>query len=95
MGGFLLVLLILGIIGGIVAAIQGSPAKRLNKKFIELGTLTGKSKQEIIAACGVPSSVSAVAGKTLCQWMVPGYHIALLFNGDVCEGVSHEARVGK
>ena len=30
---------------------------------------------------------------TLLQWMATGYHIVLKFNGDICQGVQHEASV--
>ena len=60
--------------------------KELRRKFEALGELTGKTKQEIVAAVGSPSAISGTAdGKTLCQWMKTGFHIALIFNGEVCE----------
>ena len=67
----------------------------LQRKFIKLGTLVGKSLTEITTACGAPSSVSACGNNIkLCQWMEPGYHIGLLFDeNDLCLGVYHEASV--
>jgi hypothetical protein len=77
--------------GAISAALAGMKSHSLAMKFGALGTLTGRSKQEIIDAVGLPNSVSAVGvGQTLLQWQVDGYHIALLFTGDVCDGVTHE-----
>ena len=66
--------------------------RALQKKFVELGTLKGRTKAEIIAAVGNPQSVSARAGGgTLLQWLATGYHIALIFDADgICQGVSHE-----
>ncbi|MBQ7500866.1 MAG: hypothetical protein IJT91_08230 [Clostridia bacterium] len=91
---------IIPIIGGLIMylvihALVRSPGKVLNAKFVKLGTLKGKTFQEITAACGQPNSVSATAeGVKVCQWMATGYHIALLFDeNDVCLGVSHEAKV--
>jgi hypothetical protein len=76
---------------GIVAALVKAPGQALHVKFVKLGQLKGKSKAEIVAAVGLPNSVSAVANeKTVCQWLATGYHIALLFDGDICEGVTHE-----
>jgi hypothetical protein len=76
------------------AAIQYSvmaPARELSKKFVRLGTLAGKSKDEIIEVVGLPQARSAVQdGKELLQWQATGYHIALLFKDDICEGISHE-----
>jgi len=68
--------------------------KQLHQKFAAMGDLKGKTKQEIIAAVGNPSAISGTAdGKTVCQWMKTGFHIALIFNGEVCEGISHMADV--
>jgi len=85
-----------GIIGGtilfvIISAMVSAPGRSLQNKFVGLGTLVGKSKHEIIAEVGAPNSISSLPnGKTILQWVATGYHIALIFNGDVCEGVSHE-----
>lgn len=83
-------------IGGIVlyaiiSAMTTAPGKSLQNKFVNMGTLTGKSKNEIISIVGSPNSISALPdGKAVLQWMATGYHIALIFNDDICEGVSHE-----
>jgi hypothetical protein len=90
---------IIPIIGGlilyaIISELVKAPGKSLQRKFLSLGTLTGKSKSQIISVVGQPNSISGTAGgKTLCQWMATGYHIALIFNGEICEGVTHEFRV--
>ena len=87
---------ILIFIGGIVlyaiiSAMTTAPGRSLQSKFVGMGTLTGKSKNEIIAVVGSPNSISALPdGKAVLQWMATGYQIALIFNGDICEGVSHE-----
>lgn len=66
-------------------------ATSVQKKFADLGTLTGKTKAEILAVVGQPNSVSSVGdGKTLLQWQATGYHIALMFTGEICDGVTHE-----
>jgi len=63
----------------------------LQKKFADLGQLKGQTKAEIVQAAGPPNAVSVMAdGKELLQWQVAGYHIALLFTGEVCDGVTHE-----
>ena len=68
-----------------------SPGRSLAKKFAAFGKFPGKSKTEIIAAVGSPNAISALAGgKSLLQWQATGYHVALRFNGDVCEGIVHE-----
>ena len=56
-----------------------------------MGTLKGRTKDEILAEVGPPNSFSSVGeGKELLQWQQPGYHIALLFTNGICDGVSHE-----
>jgi hypothetical protein len=83
-------------IGGIVlyfiiSAVVKAPGYSLQQKFVGLGSLTGKTKAEIIRVVGPPSSFSSLSGgKTILQWMATGYHISLIFNGELCEGVSHE-----
>jgi len=95
MDGFTWVIVIISIVSAIGFAIQQQyvtqPGKDLAQRFASLGTIAGKSRQEFIASVGSPTSFSTMPeGKTLLQWQATGYHIALLFNGDVCEGVTHE-----
>jgi hypothetical protein len=69
-----------------------APGRALHQKFMELGTLQGKRKDEIIAKVGPPCSFAAVGGgKTLLQWEAAGFNIGLLFNGESCEGVTHQS----
>ena len=84
------------VIGGIalyavISAMTTAPGRSLQSKFVGMGTLVGKSKNEIISVVGSPNSISAISdGKVVLQWMATGYHIALIFNDEICEGVSHE-----
>lgn len=79
---------------GLISALVKASGHNLNAKFAQLGELKGRSRLEIEAVVGPPNAVSAIAeGKSVCQWMQTGYHIALLFNGDTCEGITHEVRV--
>ena len=86
-------------IGGLIlyaiqSALVKALGKTLNQKFVSLGTLKGKTYDEIVAVCGAPSSNSAISGGTVKQWMATGYHIALLFDeNNICLGVSHETSV--
>lgn len=91
---------VLPIVGGlfwyfITSATVKAPGSILQNKFVKLGVLKGKTYDEIVAACGTPSSISPVGdGIKLCQWMATSYHIALLFDeNNICLGVSHEAKV--
>jgi hypothetical protein len=78
-------------------AIFGSPEGNLQKRFVELDNLQGRTRQEIVAAVGDPNSISqAGGGKSLLQWMktsqTGGYRISLLFNAaGICEGITHQS----
>ncbi len=68
-----------------------SEASKLRSKFQSLGELPGLTRQQIINAVGAPNSISAIGeDRTLLQWQRTGYHVALVFRGNVCEGISHE-----
>ena len=84
----------------IMSAFVRAPGDVLQTKFANLtkdtnGVIAGKTYDEIVAACGTPSSVSPTGtGGKLCQWMATGYHLALLFDeNNICTGISHEAKV--
>lgn len=79
-------------IGHIVTPIL--KANKLKSGFAQLGTLSGKSKDEIIAIVGQPTAISMVSEQQiLLQWIAGGYHIALLFTGNLCDGITHEMDV--
>ena len=82
---------------GLFAVIQylmKMPGRAMRSRFVSFGPLAGRTRGEIIAAVGQPNAVSALTGgKTLCQWMAAGYHIVLRFDGELCEGVTHEVSV--
>lgn len=93
-------LYVLPIVGGlilyfIIKAVVRAPGASLQAKFIKLGTLKGKTLQEITSVCGQPNSVSSTAeGIRVRQWISTGYHIVLLFDeNDICLGVSSETKV--
>lgn len=66
-----------------------APGRALRKKFAALGELKGKTKQEIVAVAGNPAAIAGTSdGKTCCQWMKSGFHIVLIFNGEICEGIA-------
>lgn len=82
------------LLSAVIGALVKAPGNELARKFAAAGTLAGKTKSEIIALVGPPSSFSGLAdGKTLYQWMATGYHVALRFDGEICEGVTHETKV--
>ena len=83
------------IVGGAInAAIQAESGNGLAQKFAGLGTLTGKTKAEVITVVGEPTAISSVGpDTTLLQWQKANYHVALKFKGEICEGVTHESLV--
>ena len=84
------------VVGGIISAVMQqanvtAPGRELHQKFESLGDMTGKTKDEIIAVVGPPTSVSELPdGKTLLQWQTTGCHMALRFDGDAFDGITHE-----
>ena len=80
------------IIWVIIDALVGLPGALLQRRFVSLGNLRGRMKSDIEAAVGPPNSTSSASdGRLICQWMAAGYHVALVFDGPKCLGVSHEA----
>ena len=96
-------LIVLPALGGLVlySLIRMSvlnKGRNLQARFRGLGRIAGKTRRDIVRAVGPPNSISSLAGgKALLQWLSPGYHIALRFNGQaeesICEGVTHETAV--
>jgi hypothetical protein len=79
------------IVGAIQVASVTNPGKELHAKFVSLGTLSGRTKDEVVAVVGAPSSISAIGeGQTLLQWQATGCHMALRFTGEICDGITHQ-----
>jgi hypothetical protein len=75
----------------IMNSLVRSPGASLRHKFQELGTIQGRTLHQIIAVVGPPNSRSVIGnGRVVCQWMATGYHVALIFTDDICDGISHE-----
>lgn len=97
---WLVVVLVIGAIVLLNAPVPSQPTielqvtqagRHLHYKFTRLGTLRGKTKAEIIEVVGPPNAISVAGeGKQLLQWQATGCHMALLFEGDVCLGITHE-----
>jgi len=92
-GIFLLLSIVAGpILYGLMKVSATSPGRALQNKFVSLGNLAGRTKNEIFEVVGSPSAISAISeGSELLQWQATGYHIALRFNGDICEGITHQS----
>ncbi|SIR06089.1 hypothetical protein [Pseudacidovorax sp. RU35E] len=85
------VALVVGLISVAQQKAVTAPGRDLANTFAALGTLTGRTEQEIVDAVGPANAISAMAdGGKLMQWQRTGYHIALAFKEGVCAGVTHE-----
>nr|DAS12431.1 MAG TPA: hypothetical protein [Bacteriophage sp.] len=82
------------VLGTIIKAFGTTPSQSLNNKFISLGTISGKTYNEIITVVGEPNSKSYVGGTYVCQWIQPAYHIVLLFDKNmICLGIQSETKI--
>ena len=87
MSTFIVVLIVL--IGG--GALLLRQLRIEDRRQLVLDSPAGHTKSELIDALGQPKSISSMAqGRTLLQWQSPGKHLVMSFNGDVCEGVTHQ-----
>lgn len=91
---------VLPFIGGIVmyvliASLVRTPGRVLARKFVSLGNMKGMSYSELVKTVGNCSSISDIGnGCKLRQWIVTGYHIAIVFDeNDRVVKISHEASV--
>lgn len=66
----------------IIKSAVKSKGKKLQRKFISLGNMTGKTKQEIIAKCGNFKSIKNIQGGSICVWMDTGYIMTLQFDSN-------------
>ena len=80
---------------GVIGRVEKAPLRKLEKGFANLEPIIGRTFQEIKNEVGLPQSVDVQAGGgRLRQWIIPGFHIALLFDkDDVCLGITHSSRL--
>jgi hypothetical protein len=64
-----------------------APGRRLASDFASLGTLKGKTINQIIKVVGPPTSTNTNAdGSQLLQWSARGHHVELLFDANrICQ----------
>ena len=78
---FLILIVMLPVVGLVVGALATSATKN---SFVNLGDISGKPLDEIVAAVGPPNSISAHPDGSLYQWLgINGgssYHYAILFD---------------
>lgn len=88
MNTFLTILLYVLAATVMLAFIYTLKSLRLQSRFKRLGTLRGRSVEEIVKFAGTPSHRGRLdAHREVLEWRRVGFHIALLFNDGVCEGV--------
>ena len=95
-GGCSFLLLMIGIAIGwwIISGKPAADARAMKSKFSSLGTIAGKSREEIERVVGGPSSWAAIGdGRTSYSWHMQKYYVTLIFKDDICEGVSSEISV--
>ncbi|MDE7083659.1 MAG: hypothetical protein K2O81_00285 [Clostridia bacterium] len=86
--------IIVALVGGLVSYSIRAQGRELNKKFVALGELKGKTYTEIKNEVGAENSISYTENGCLRKWVRPSYNITLLFDkDDVCLGVSSETSV--
>ncbi len=76
----------------VVPYVYKTPGRALRQRFVALGSLKGRTRNEIVKAVGEPASGRPLPdGRALLQWRATGYHIALVFEANGrCFGVTHE-----
>ncbi len=85
-----------GFIGVVINSASKAKGKLLQQNFISLGTLSGRSLEEIKKVVGEPNAITACttesgAPGSLYQWSQNPYSITLLFDKElICIGVNQE-----
>ena len=77
--------------GGLTTTDVTAPGRALQRRFMSLGDMRGMTRAHIESVVGTPNSFGALGGgQILLQWMATGYHIALVFEDDICQGITSE-----
>ena len=72
----------------LLAVIYAAKSARLQHRFGRLGAPKGRSLDEVIKFVGEPSHRARLApNREVLEWRRVGFHIALLFTDNVCDGV--------
>lgn len=78
------------IISVLLALIYAAKSVRLQNRFRRLGVLKGRELREVLRVAGEPSHRGRIdAHRELLEWRRVGFHIALTFTDEVCDGVVH------
>jgi hypothetical protein len=87
----LVMLLAYGLVATLLLAlVYASRSARLQNRFKRLGRLEGRALDEIVKFAGKPSYRARLApNREVLEWRRIGFHIALAFTDDVCDGVEY------
>ena len=84
---FLAYLVVLSVMVAFICAVR---AARLKNRFQKLAPLEGRNLDELIRLAGKPSHRSRTApNREILEWKRVGFHIALAFTNDICDGIIH------
>jgi len=85
------------ILSALIKAFSTSQGQKLQNKFASLGHLKGKTFNEIRSIVGDPQSITDLGnGTILHQWIMPGFHIALLFDDkQICLGIDSQFKTNE
>lgn len=74
----------------LLAVVYASKSVRLQNRFKQLGVLKGRHLEEVLKVAGKPSHRARIApNREVLEWRRVGFHIALMFTDEVCDGVEH------
>ena len=74
----------------LLALIYAARSTRLRNRFERLGSLPGRSLDEILQFAGKPSHRARLdTQREVLEWRRVGFHIALTFADGVCDGVTY------
>ena len=72
----------------LLAIIYAAKSARLQARFRRLGVLKGRSLDEVLKFVGEPNHRARLApNREVLEWRRVGFHVALMFTDDVCDGV--------
>jgi hypothetical protein len=71
----------------VLAIVYAARSVRLQNRFNRLGTVEGRSLDEIVKLVGAPNHHTRLpSGREILEWRRVGFHRALSFNNGVCDG---------
>jgi hypothetical protein len=78
------------VVSVLLALIYAVKSARLRNRFEKLGSLQGRSLDEIVRLTSKPSHRSRLArNREVLEWRRVGFHIALSFTDGACDGVTY------